>query len=172
MVIRNAFSQAYKNKNYEAMQRAYEAAERIMNDADDLLCAKPEFSFYHWLSDARKWGNEDNGLCNYYETQARTLLTVWGGPVLNDYANRLWGGLLSDYYWRIRWQVFMQGAMNAVRAGVDFDEDAFKQELSEREQAYACHTWTVSHVSEPENVLKEARKILHRIENGYYSPDK
>ena len=45
---------------------------------------------------ARAWGNNESEK-NYYEQQANTLLTIWGGPVLNDYANRMWGGLVKDY---------------------------------------------------------------------------
>ncbi|MBO4307008.1 MAG: alpha-N-acetylglucosaminidase, partial [Bacteroidales bacterium] len=123
MDIRNAFTQAYKDKDLEGMQKAYNAAKRLVNDADVLLSHLPEFDFYHWIQSARAWGGEDRELQKYYETQARTLLTVWGGPVLNDYANRLWGGLLRHYYWNLRWKPFFEEAMEAVRNDAPFDEE-------------------------------------------------
>ena len=169
MDVRNAFTQAYKNKDTAAMQKAYNAAERLMADADALLSYLPEFDFYKWISDARAWGGDDRELQKYYETQARTLLTVWGGPVLNDYANRLWGGLLKSYYWQIRWKPFFSEAMDAVRNGVPFNEEDFKRRLSEREQRFAYRTWGIRHFL-PHNstVVKKAREILKNIDNGRY----
>ena len=106
-------------------------------------------------------------LQKYYETQARTLLTVWGGPVLNDYANRLWGGLLKNYYWHIRWKPFFNEAINAVRNDAPFDEEDFKRRLSEREQTFAYRTWGIRHfLPYKSTVLKKAKEILKSIDNG------
>ncbi|MBP5515688.1 MAG: alpha-N-acetylglucosaminidase [Bacteroidales bacterium] len=169
MDVRNAFTQAYKNKDLKAMQKAYAAAEKLMKDADALLSYLPEYEFYHWIKSARLWGGEDRDLQKYYETQARTILTVWGGPVLNDYANRLWGGLLLNYYWHIRWKPFFSEAMDAVRNGVPFDEEDYKHRLSEREQDFAYHTWGLRHfLPHKSTAVKKAKKILKNIENGIY----
>ena len=170
MDIRNAFTQAYKNKDLEAMQRAYDAAALLMSDANQLLTILPEFDFKKWTDDARAWGGEDRELQKYYETQARTILTVWGGPVLNDYANRLWGSLLFHYYWSVRWKTFMIGAIDAVKDGVEFDQEAYKQNLSQREQAFAYHMWTGYPSLKKKSVTKEAKKILKRIDRGDYAP--
>ncbi|MBR5092157.1 MAG: alpha-N-acetylglucosaminidase [Bacteroidales bacterium] len=172
MDLRNAFTVAYKAGDTAAMQRAYRAAERLTLDADRLLCSLAEFNFHHWIIDARRWG-DDLQLRDYYETQARVLLTVWGGPVLNDYANRLWGGLLEEYYWQQRWKPFFEGALEARRNGTDFDEETFKKQLSEREQEFAYRTkmgqskWT-----KRKNIplLEQAQTILTRISQGFYNP--
>ena len=172
MDLRNAFTVAYKAGDTAAMQRAYRAAERLTLDADRLLCSLAEFNFHHWIIDARRWG-DDLQLRDYYETQARVLLTVWGGPVLNDYANRLWGGLLEEYYWQQRWKPFFMGALEARRNGTDFDEETFKKQLSEREQEFAYRTkmgqskWT-----KRKNIplLEQAQTILTRISQGFYNP--
>ena len=167
MDVRNTFTQAYKNKDTVAMQKAYTVAERLMADADVLLSYLPEFDFYKWINDAQAWGGEDRDLQKYYETQARTLLTVWGGPVLNDYANRLWGGLLKNYYWHIRWKPFFNEAINAVKNGTTFDEEDFKRRLSEREQTFAYRTWGIRHfLPYKSTVLKKAKEILKSIDNG------
>ena len=170
MDIRNAFTLAYKNKDLEAMQKAYTAAETLMKDADALLSYMPESDFYHWIKSARQWGGENRDLQKYYETQARTLLTVWGGPVLNDYANRLWGGLLSNYYWDQRWKPFFEEAMDAVKNNVPFDEEDFKRRLSEREQNFAYNTWGIRHfLPYKSTVIIKAKKILKNIDKGVYN---
>ena len=172
MDLRNAFTVAYKAGDTAAMQRAYRAAERLTLDADRLLYSLAEFNFHHWIIDARRWG-DDLQLRDYYETQARVLLTVWGGPVLNDYANRLWGGLLEEYYWQQRWKPFFEGALEARRNGTDFDEETFKKQLSEREQEFAYRTkMGQSKRTKRKNnpLLEQAQTILTRISQGFYNP--
>ena len=169
MNIRNAFTQAYKTGDLEGMEKAYRAAERLMHDADLLLGSKPEFSFTQWCSNARLWGGADKKLRDYYATQARVLLTVWGGPVLNDYANRLWSGLLYHYYWNQRWKPFFEGAIHARKEGKDFDEKAFKSQLTEREQAFAYSTKALFKMRITPSTLKQTEKILHRIDQGMYN---
>lgn len=170
MDIRNAFTEAYKAGDTMAMQQAYRAAERLMCDADQLLCSKREFSFSSWVSAARLWGGDDKALCDYYGIQAHTLLTVWGGPILNDYANRLWGGLLKDYYWQQRWKPFFEGALQARREDKVFDEEVFKHDLSEREQAFSQRTWILLSYKIPPKTLQQAKEILKRIDQGVYNP--
>ncbi|MBR4773913.1 MAG: alpha-N-acetylglucosaminidase [Bacteroidales bacterium] len=173
MDLRNAFTEAYKAGDTAAMQRAYRAAERLTLDADRLLYSLAEFNFHHWIHDARRWGSDDLQLRDYYETQARVLLTVWGGPVLNDYANRLWGGLLEEYYWQQRWKPFFTGALEARRNGTDFDEETFKKQLSEREQEFAYKTRMYqSKRTKRKNIplLEQAQTILTRISQGFYNP--
>lgn len=170
MDLRNAFTEAYKAGDTAAMQRAYDAARRLTLDADALLCSKREFNFHHWLADAREWGGDSSEMRDYYETQARVLLTVWGGPVLNDYANRLWGNLLKYYYWQQRWEPFFAGALQARREGRDFDEEAFKQQLSEREKTFAYSTEPLFKVNDSPSTMQQVRTILARVEKGYYTP--
>ena len=101
------------------------------------------------------WGitEEEN---DYYERQARMLLTVWGGPVLNDYANRMWGGLIGDYYAK-RWNLFFEAVIQAVKEGREFDEKAFGEELSKFE-----HAWIESrtkHPVKPQDVKRKTDRI-------------
>ena len=170
MDLRNAFTEAYKAGDTAAMLQAYMAAERLMSDADKLLCSKVEFRFSKWVYDARQWGGDDIELLDYYGIQAHTLLTVWGGPVLNDYANRLWGGLLKTYYWGERWKPFFEGALQARREGNDFDEEAFKHNLSEREQDYARRVSNNMPYKILPQTVQQARIILKRIDQGVYNP--
>ncbi|MEX0298586.1 MAG: alpha-N-acetylglucosaminidase C-terminal domain-containing protein, partial [Kordiimonas sp.] len=64
---------------------------------DRLLLSHPNRNLKDWLTFARKWGNSEEEQ-NYYESNARRLLTTWGGDPVNDYAGRVWSGLIRDYY--------------------------------------------------------------------------
>ena len=43
---------------------------------------------------------------NYYEKNARRIVTIWGPPV-DDYSARIWSSLLRDYYLP-RWKNYFE----------------------------------------------------------------
>ena len=147
MDIRNDFTVAYKNRDIKEMKRQVKIANQLFADVDALLNTHLAFMLGPWIEDARAWGTTPEEK-DYYERQARTLLTVWGGPVLNDYANRMWGGLVGDYYAK-RWNLFFKAVIKAVKEGKEFDEKAFGEELSKFE-----HKWTESHTKYPAEPLE------------------
>ena len=152
MDIRNDFTIAYKNRDLKQMKRQVELANRLFDDVDTLLNTHPAFMLGPWIEEARAWGTTPEEK-DYYERQARTLLTIWGGPILNDYANRMWGGLVKDYYAK-RWNLFFEAVIQAVKDGKEFDEKAFGEELSKFE-----HAWTLKHTNYPVKPLKAKEKV-------------
>ena len=159
MDIRNDFTQAYKRGDEPEMRRQVDLANQLFNDVDALLSTHPSFMLGPWVSDARALGSTP-GEADYYEQQAKTLLTVWGGPVLNDYANRMWGGLVKDYYAE-RWNRFFTAVIDSVEKGAPFDEKDFCAELSKFENAWP--TIRKSYPVEPKgNTLELVEKILQR----------
>ena len=153
MDIRNDFTVAYKNRDIKEMERQVKLANQLFEDVDALLNTHPAFMLGPWIEAARDWGTAKKEK-DYYERQARTLLTVWGGPVLNDYANRMWGGLVKDYYAK-RWNLFFKAVIKAVKEGREFDEKAFGEELSKFE-----HKWPESHTKYPVAPQPVDRKII------------
>ncbi len=151
MDIRNDFTVAYKNRDIKEMKRHVKLANQLFSDVDALLNTHPAFMLGLWIEAARDWGttNEEK---DYYERQARTILSIWGGPVLNDYANRMWGGLVGDYYAK-RWNLFFEAVILAVKEGKEFDEKTFGEELSKFE-----HAWTESHTKYPVEPMDVKRK--------------
>ena len=152
MDIRNDFTVAYKNRDIKEMKRQVKLANQLFDDVDALLNTHPAFMLGPWIEDARAWGTTKEEK-DYYEQQARTLLTIWGGPVLNDYANRMWGGLVKDYYAR-RWNLFFDAVIKAAKQGKEFDEKAFGEELSKFE-----HAWTMKHTKYPVEPTKSKEKV-------------
>ena len=67
---------------------------------------------------------------DYFEYDARNILTTWGGRgySLNDYANRTWSGLVSGYY-KERWKRFY----DRLQSGGKLDEESLLQELQDFE---------------------------------------
>lgn len=75
-----------------AMARATE----LLLEADRLLESHPLHRLARWTDMARAHG-ETPALKAYYESNARRIITTWGPPV-NDYACKVWSGLIRDFY--------------------------------------------------------------------------
>ncbi len=88
----------------------------LLDDLDKLLGTIPEYRLSTWVKSARRWGKnivEQNQL----EENARLQVTVWGGPILHDYAWKEWSGLVSSFY-KSRWNRFF--TMLLANQGKDF----------------------------------------------------
>jgi len=101
----------------------------LLDDIDRLVAADAYFLLGKWIADARRMGTTPAEK-DYFEIDARNILTTWGGRgySLNDYANRTWSGLVSDYY-KERWRRFY----DRLQSGGEPDEDALLQELQDFE---------------------------------------
>ena len=117
---RAAFDEAYKNKNLTELYRNAELMRQLMNDMDDLCSYHYRTSVCSWIDDARNYGSNKT-IQDYYEKNARNLITTWGGR-LNDYASRGWAGLISDYYSK-RWGLYIDNHIIAAENGDEVDEE-------------------------------------------------
>jgi alpha-N-acetylglucosaminidase len=104
--------QARKLHDQPELERQTRLMLDILRDMDELTGSRHEFLLGRWIRDARAWGI-DPAESDYYEHNARQILTAWAGG-LRDYARREWNGLLRDYYLQ-RWEVWaMQNAPAAL----------------------------------------------------------
>ena len=107
----------------------------LLDDITELLACHPTFSLRRWLEDARSM-TDDPAQKDYYERNARTLITYWGGDRLFDYANRAYAEL-NDQFYAERWRRFIDMVMADAKAGRQFGQKAFNESISEFE-----HNWT------------------------------
>lgn len=135
-IVRDNFASAYETHDLDRMRKAYDTAMKLINDCDDLLGCVPEFRLAKWQNDAiLNWAANKDEYWYYWE-QARKLPTIWGGPILNDYGNRLWNGLLRGYY-GMRWEGFFIDVIISAEQGKDWDEKATDKSISDFEQAWS-----------------------------------
>ncbi len=69
---------------------------------DSILAHHPTHRLDKWVEFARNWGRNKEEK-DYYESNCRRIITRWGGEI-DDYAARVWSGLIADYYvprWRM-----------------------------------------------------------------------
>jgi alpha-N-acetylglucosaminidase len=127
---------------------------------DRLLGSQTYFLVGKWIADARGWG-ADATEANYFESNARDLLTSWGdrGNMLTDYANRTLSGLVGSYY-KGRWELFFDAVEKSLDAGEPLDEPALTEAYKDWEYAW-WHDRPGSFPSEPVgDGIALARQIL------------
>ena len=80
--------------NFTELNKALE----LLNTIDRLLLSHPNHRLQKWVDLARNFGTTVNEK-NYYEANAKQLITIWGdNGEISDYSARMWNGLISDYY--------------------------------------------------------------------------
>lgn len=158
--VRDNFTSAYEKKDLQKMKLYGNKMTELLSDMDRLVGCHRTFSLKKWISDARDMGT-DEALKNYYEKNARSLLTIWGDSYsLTDYANRSWSELTSQYY-STRWNRFIKEVINSVEKGVTFDENAFMQESIKFENEWINLSNKIQY-NEGGDGIKLARKIYQK----------
>lgn len=118
---------------FKAAADAYNVGDTVTGDAagkrgldllaqlDRLLESHPLNRLDRWIGFARQHSTNPD-LQDFYESNARHIITIWGPPV-NDYSCRIWSGLVRDFYYER-----MERILESLRSGKPFDKD--KWELS------------------------------------------
>ncbi|MFF5289598.1 alpha-N-acetylglucosaminidase [Paractinoplanes globisporus] len=88
------------------------------DDLDDLVATRPALRLDTWVAGARRWADDAESRW-VLEDNARRILTAWtttDDPRLDDYAARIWGGLVAGYYKR-RWESWLKFLPQALAPG-------------------------------------------------------
>lgn len=131
--MRDQFTAAYDKQDIAGAEKIANEMRELLRDLDTLLATRDDFMLGKWITDARAFG-KDAAEKDYYEQNARNLLTTWGedGQSLNDYANRMWAGLIGTHYLP-RWDLFFNESLAALRANRTLDQKEFNKKLIEME---------------------------------------
>ena len=163
--MRDSFTVAYRANNYPQAKAISLEMKQLLDDIAALAACSPQFRLDRWLSSATSWAAEPEEE-SYYRHNAWHLLTTWGDtPNLNDYANRLWSGLVTHYY-TPRWQLFTDEVLDCLSAGRPFDQAVFDTRCSALEQKVVAEAPAVSDVPASADLPALARDLASR-----YFPD-
>ncbi len=111
--LMQAAEEATRQGKKEEAARLDKEIETLMLGIDRLLYTHPTHNLDIWLKFARLHGSTKE-LKDYYERNARRLVTIWGPPV-DDYAAKIWSGLIRDYYLP-RWQQYRKHGAGVLPA--------------------------------------------------------
>ena len=162
LAVKEDFDRMYQERNLDAMKADAALMKELLSDIGRLASFHPHASVADWLSDARAYG-DTMPLKDYYERNARNLITTWGGS-LNDYANRAWAGMVDGYY-AGRWDMYIEAVMDAAMSGNEFDQEALDAGMEEYETSWVNSAVPVTVSVPDEDLLSFARSLLEK----YYS---
>jgi alpha-N-acetylglucosaminidase len=107
----------------EAAQKYQAKFRQRVELADQLLQSHPLDRLDRWVAQARQWGDSPAEKA-YYEADAKRQVTVWGGPVLTEYAAKMWSGLVKTYY-APRWERWLIAKATEKPAGIPAFEETW-----------------------------------------------
>ncbi len=130
--------------------------DSMMVGLDALLATIPQHRLDHWIEMARNTV-ESKADKDLLEKNARMQITIWGGPVLNEYAAKEWSGLVSDFY-RRRWNLLFDAMLKPA-----FDEARFAKDIVAFDEKW-CEATTLP---KPEAVdaLDQTKTLLAIIDS-------
>ena len=159
LVEKQAMDKAYKERDREAFFAHSDVLYEILSDMDNLNSHHPRATLAHWLKQARALGSTPK-VKDYYEMNARRLITTWGGS-LNDYACRNWSGLLWDYYGK-RWENYIREVTVAVLSGREFDEASYRTATDKFQEKWVTSTEEVVQGTADEDLLTHCRHLREK----------
>ena len=112
-------------------------ADRLLQGIDALLGAQNLRSLADNVARAAAQA-PDPQLAQLYSSNAKAIVTTWGGVRLKDYASRSWQGLYADFY-RLRWQRYFQAWQAARASGRPLDDAALQGQLRDWEEDWVAH---------------------------------
>ncbi len=146
LVLRAQMAAAYDRKDAAGFKQAADQFMALGRDLDKVLGTRTEFMLGKWIGDAKSWAATKDEQA-YYETDARSIITIWGGG-LTDYAGRQWSGLMRDYYLP-RWQMFIDATLAELKEGKPVDRPALERQWREHDLKFVTtangHFATVPH---------------------------
>ena len=133
----------------------------IFTDLDRLLATRPEFNLQAWEAQAASWAI-DPAERTLLLDNARRIVTVWNpaSPLLEDYAGRIWAGLVGGYY-RERWQAWSEGLAAAAGGCANAADRVLARQLQVAGQQFLESGAIVAH-DELGDVVTESRRLFDR----------
>lgn len=159
LVEKQAFDQACQRRDKALVFRLSDLLYDLLFDLDALNSHHPHASLAQWLGQARDLGRSA-AVKDYYEMNARRLITTWGGS-LNDYACRNWSGLMLGYYSK-RWELYIREATSAVIAGKTFDADALRAATDKLQKQWVVATDEVPAAETDLDILTHCRQLREK----------
>lgn len=147
-----AIDRAYLHDQQQQAEQLEAQFTEIMLVMDSLLESHPTLRLDRWLDFARRSGATDS-LSDYYEQNARRIVTIWGPPV-DDYAARIWSGLIRDYYLP-RWKHYFA----SKRSGQPFDFTAWERAWVESQRGVSAIEPYADPVAEARRWIEATRTI-------------
>ncbi len=150
-LIADEIERCYKMGDMAGATALRKRFRQAMLAADSFFDANPIVRLERWINFARNFGSTAEEK-DKFEINARRIVTIWGpgrGRVyLNDYAAKIWSGLIRDYY------------LPRVENYFDARENGEKFNFNAWEHQFADNLPPISQPKPYKNLVKAARKAV------------
>ncbi len=146
------YRKALDAKNMGKQTRAKQLVDKtiqLLLQADRLLASHPTDRLSRWIEAAKTTAMTQKERIQY-ETDAKRLITTWGG-IQQDYAARYWSGLIKDYYVP-RIKLFFAGSN--------------KEELNKWEENWLRQPYDSNDEKPFNDPLTTARELIYSLRPG------
>ena len=156
---KRALDEAYGHRDKKAFYAHSDTLIELLSDLDNLNSHHPHATLGQWIGQARDLGRSPE-VKDYYEMNARRLITTWGGS-LNDYACRNWNGLMWDYYAK-RWEIYIREMTVGIISGHDYDDAKMQAAIEKFQEKWAVSTEEPICGSSDEDILTHCRHLREK----------
>ena len=123
---KKTLDEAYHEHDIKKMESCIEEMKNIIHWMEMLNNSHPFCTMHKWIEQARDLGIAPD-VKDYYEMNARRLVTTWGGD-LNDYSSRNWSGLMQFYY-SDRWNAYFDYLIECAESGKEYNHSELQQSI-------------------------------------------
>ena len=120
----------------ETKENQLNKAYSILSNIDRLLLSHPNLRLQRWVNFAKAFGKNE-AQKKYYAQDARRIITTWG-PGVDDYAAKMWGGLIDSYYLP-RLKNTLEAEVNNTKFDLKKWEESWVQNGDKNEQQPFTH---------------------------------
>ena len=138
---KNELDIAFHENDEERMSTAFQDMAAIVLSLEKLNSEHPFCTMDKWIEQARDLGVAPD-VKDYYEMNARRLVTTWGGD-LNDYSCRNWSGLMGSYYFQ-RWYAYYNYLLELNSRRGDYDHKVLQQMIEPIQNSWPTQMGTTS----------------------------
>ena len=156
LIEKQGLDEAFGRKDKKVFYAHSDILIDLLSDLDILNSYHPHATLACWLQEAHDLGKTDK-VKDYYEMNARRLITTWGGS-LNDYACRNWNGLMWDYYAK-RWEIYIREVTVAIFSGHELDEASYREAINKFQEKWVTSSEEVVQGSSDQDVLTHCRQL-------------
>ncbi len=134
---------AFERRDLAGFTALSELWLRLMRLSEELAGTHRSFLLGPWLTDARRWGGDEEESARLERT-ARTLITTWAdrptadGGKLANYASRDWHGLIGDFHLP-QWSAYLAELRDALaedRPPAEFDWYSLEESWTRERKSY------------------------------------
>ncbi|KAG6551071.1 hypothetical protein Mapa_007306 [Marchantia paleacea] len=160
---------AYQSRKVENVRRLGNSLLELFSDMDKLLASCDGFLLGPWLDSAKSLSTNPEEKIQY-EWNARTQITMWFDNTdekpssLHDYANKMWSGLIQDYYLP-RAALYISFLDHSLRENATFPFNMWRKQW-----ILLTNKWQTSHHSYPSKTVGDTVQIVRKLYIKYNVP--